>query len=159
MVNRMRPMMRLRCVRLLAPTITKTVCSRRAQPWFNQRCGSAASLKDFKDGVLIHENSPVTNPKWTGDWTATTPNGQVTAPQVILAVNGHLNSFGYAKSTMHVFTYASMTRALSPQELLSVEMHWGDNTSRSRWHDCAPHLWHRWRSADYSQSPLTLIWK
>jgi glycine/D-amino acid oxidase-like deaminating enzyme len=81
-----------------------------------------------KDGVLIHENSPVTNLKWTGDWIATTPDGQVTAPQVILAVNGHLNSFGYAKSRlMHVFTYASMTRALSPQEIANLGGHaiWG----------------------------------
>jgi glycine/D-amino acid oxidase-like deaminating enzyme len=88
--------------------------------------GIAEGLR--KDGVLIHENSPVADLKRTGDWTATTPNGQITAPQVILAVNGHLNSFGYAKSRlMHVFTYASMTRALSPQEITNLGGHanWG----------------------------------
>jgi len=88
--------------------------------------GIAEGLR--KDGVLIHENSPVTDLKWTGDWIATTPDGQVTAPQVILAVNGHLNSFGYAKSRlMHVFTYASMTRAFSPQEIANLGGHaiWG----------------------------------
>ncbi len=67
--------------------------------------------------VTICENSPVTRLERTGDWTATTPTGQVTAPRVILAVNGHLNSFGFLKSRLlHVFTYASMTRALTKEE-------------------------------------------
>jgi len=73
------------------------------------------------DGVAIHEDSPVTALSRDIDWVATTPNGQVTAPRVILAVNGHLNSFGYAKSRlMHVFTYASMTRALTPQDVAKL---------------------------------------
>ena len=73
------------------------------------------------DGVAIHENSPVTELTCDGDWVATTPNGQVSAPRVILAVNGHLNSFGYVKSRlMHVFTYASMTRALTSQEVAKL---------------------------------------
>lgn len=67
--------------------------------------------------VSIHENSPVTALKRNGDWIATTPKGRVTAPRVILAVNGHLNSFGYLPGRlMHVFTYASMTRALTADE-------------------------------------------
>jgi len=36
--------------------------------------------------------------------------GAVSAPKVILAVNGHIQSFGHFKGRlMHVFTYASMT--------------------------------------------------
>ena len=71
-----------------------------------------------QDGVLIFENSPVTALNNDGNWIVETPQGQVSSPRVILAVNGHLNSFGYAKSRlMHVFTYASMTRALTPQEI------------------------------------------
>ena len=51
------------------------------------------------------------------DWVASTPDGSVVAPKVILAVNGHLNSFGFAQNRlMHVFTYASMTRELSADE-------------------------------------------
>jgi glycine/D-amino acid oxidase-like deaminating enzyme len=62
--------------------------------------------------------SPVTSLERNGDWIATTPKGQVTAPRVIMAVNGHLNSFGYLSGRlMHVFTYASMTRALSSPEV------------------------------------------
>lgn len=77
--------------------------------------GIAAGLRFNR--VTVHENSPVTSLTREGDWTATTPKGQVTAPRVIMAVNGHLNSFGYLRGRlMHVFTYASMTRALDPAE-------------------------------------------
>lgn len=78
--------------------------------------------------VSIHEMSPVTALTRDGDWIATTPNGQVTAPRVIMAVNGHLNSFGYLRGRlMHVFTYASMTRALGPEEVarLGGQPLWG----------------------------------
>ena len=78
--------------------------------------------------VTIHENSPVISLERHGDWVARTPKGQVTAPRVILAVNGHLNSFGFMKNRlMHVFTYASMTRALQPDEVARLGGHaiWG----------------------------------
>ncbi|MGB7242090.1 MAG: FAD-binding oxidoreductase [Sulfitobacter sp.] len=68
--------------------------------------------------IQIFEDSPVTALERKGDWLVTTPTGQITAPRVILAVNGHLNSFGFQKQRlMHIFTYASMTRALTPDEV------------------------------------------
>lgn len=88
--------------------------------------GVAAGLRSNR--VTIHEMSPVTSLRRDGDWIATTPKGQVTAPRVILAVNGHLNSFGFLRGRlMHVFTYASMTRALSAQEVaqLGGQAIWG----------------------------------
>lgn len=67
--------------------------------------------------VSLFENSPVVSLDRQTDWVAHTPGGTVTAPRVILAVNGHLNSFGFERGRlMHVFTYASMTRALTVQE-------------------------------------------
>ncbi len=67
--------------------------------------------------VVLHEQSPVVALDRQGDWIARTPLGQVTAPNVILAVNGHLESFGHmAGRLLHVHTYASMTRPLSPDE-------------------------------------------
>ncbi len=80
------------------------------------------------DRVKIFEDSPVTGLQRSGDWTATTPAGTVTAPKVILAVNGHLNGFSFfKKQLMHVFTYASMTRPLSQEEMarLGGERIWG----------------------------------
>lgn len=88
--------------------------------------GVAAGLQIA--GVRLYENSPVIDLNKGADWVATTPNGRVTAPRVILAVNGHLNSFGfYERQLMHVFTYASMTRSLSPSEIsqLGGKRIWG----------------------------------
>ncbi len=79
-------------------------------------CGVAEGLA--KSGVSIFENSPVVALDRPGDWQARTPMGCVTAPRVVLAVNGHANSFGFFKRRlMHVFTYASMTRALTEVEV------------------------------------------
>jgi len=88
--------------------------------------GVAGGLRSNR--VTLHEDSPVTKLERQGDWVATTPKGQVTAPRVILAVNGHLNSFGIARDRlMHVFTYASMTRALTAEEVhrLGGNPNWG----------------------------------
>jgi glycine/D-amino acid oxidase-like deaminating enzyme len=88
--------------------------------------GIAQGLRDH--GVEIYENSPVVELSMHKNWTARTPKGQVTAPKVILCVNGHLNSFGYEKqSLMHVFTYASMTHALGTETInaLGGEPRWG----------------------------------
>ncbi|MEM6728258.1 MAG: FAD-binding oxidoreductase, partial [Pseudomonadota bacterium] len=79
----------------------------------------AAGLRSNR--IHLHEMSPVTALERRADWVATTPGGQITAPRVILAVNGHLNSFGHARGRlMHVFTYASMTRALTPDEIMAL---------------------------------------
>lgn len=68
-----------------------------------------------RNRVEIYENSPVIS--LTEGWVATTPKGQVSAPKVILAVNGHAENFGqFQGRLLHVFTYASMTRALSDDE-------------------------------------------
>lgn len=88
--------------------------------------GVAAGLRSNR--VAIHELSPVTSLERKSHWTATTPKGQVIAPRVIMAVNGHLNSFGYLPGRlMHVFTYASMTRALNAEEVtrLGGQRRWG----------------------------------
>lgn len=68
----------------------------------------AASISSQVD---IRENSPVVALERSGNvWTARTPLGSVTAPKVILAVNGHIQDFGHFKGRlMHIFTYASMT--------------------------------------------------
>jgi glycine/D-amino acid oxidase-like deaminating enzyme len=67
--------------------------------------------------VEIFEHSPVVSMDLK-QRVLNTPKGQVTAGGVILAVNGHIQSFGfYPRQLLHVFTYASMTRALSREEL------------------------------------------
>lgn len=78
--------------------------------------GVASGLRSNR--VALHELSAVRRLERRGDWVAITEKGSITAPRVILAVNGHLNSFGFeTRRLMHVFTYASMTRALQADEV------------------------------------------
>jgi glycine/D-amino acid oxidase-like deaminating enzyme len=71
----------------------------------------AAALSTSVD---LYEDSPVVGLKReAGSWVARTLKGAIRAPKVILAVNGHIESFGhFAGRLMHVFTYASMTKAI-----------------------------------------------
>ncbi|MEM7271298.1 MAG: FAD-binding oxidoreductase [Pseudomonadota bacterium] len=89
--------------------------------------GMAAGLTSNR--VRIYDQSPVTGLARKGRlWSALTPKGSVTAPRVILAVNGHVESFGGFKGRlMHVMLYASMTRALTATEVaeLGGEPTWG----------------------------------
>ena len=73
-------------------------------------------------GARIHENSPVTAmQRQQEDWSLCTPKGSLRVGRVILAVNGHAESFGFfRRRLMHVFTYASMTRALTPEEVAAL---------------------------------------
>jgi len=82
-----------------------------------------------RDGVAVYENSPVLQLRRSGaGWNITTPGGQVAAGKVILANNGHLESFGFARHRlMHIFLYASMTAALDDAavERLGGVPRWG----------------------------------
>ncbi len=82
-----------------------------------------------RDGVDVFENTPVTRVKRSGTgWDLATPRGRVSAPKVILANNGHLESFGFARRRlMHVFLYASMTAELDKDTLsrLGGQPRWG----------------------------------
>jgi glycine/D-amino acid oxidase-like deaminating enzyme len=82
-----------------------------------------------RDGVQIFENTPVNKLDRAGQgWTLSTPGGRVNAGKVILANNGHLESFGFARRRlMHVFLYASMTVELDGGALAKLGGHsrWG----------------------------------
>jgi glycine/D-amino acid oxidase-like deaminating enzyme len=86
------------------------------------------AARGMSERVSIYENSPVTSMQLGAQHRLITPSGSVRAKRVILAVNGHIQSFGFFPSRLlHVFTYASMTRALSPQEVtrLGGAQDWG----------------------------------
>ncbi len=79
--------------------------------------GMAAGL--VRAGVRVFEESPATGFTRQGDgWTVSTPKAAVQAGKVILAVNGHLESFGVARGRlMHLFLFGAMTPELSPDQL------------------------------------------
>ena len=89
----------------------------------------AAFVRQLARGIApkvdIFENSPVLSLKrQEQSYLVQTPKGQVEAEQVILAVNGHLQSFGFLPNRlMHIMLYASMTRALTPQEVQTLGGH------------------------------------
>ncbi|MEM6464451.1 MAG: FAD-dependent oxidoreductase [Pseudomonadota bacterium] len=92
----------------------------------------AAYIRALADGlssrISLYEKSPVLAlQRSSGTWTLKGHNGAVEAPKVILAVNGHAESFGFFKRRlMHVFTYASMTRAMTETQIntLGGERRW-----------------------------------
>jgi len=76
-----------------------------------------AVAKALSPRVRIFENSPVVSLTQGKRHTVGTPGGRVHAPKIILAVNGHIQSFGYfPQQLLHVFTYSSMSRALTGAE-------------------------------------------
>ncbi|EYD77281.1 Oxidoreductase [Rubellimicrobium mesophilum DSM 19309] len=82
-----------------------------------------------RDGVMVFESSPVSGMRRDGgSWELATPRGRVRADRVILANNGHLESFGFEQGRlMHVFLYASMTVELDAEALrrLGGQPRWG----------------------------------
>ncbi|OCJ08992.1 oxidoreductase [Rhizobium sp. AC44/96] len=76
--------------------------------------------------VDIFERSPVTALARHGcDWTATCPSGTVTAPKVILGVNGHIDDFGhFGGRLMHIFAYASMTAPFPATSAIAGKEKW-----------------------------------
>ncbi len=93
----------------------------------------AQYMREFRaglsaEGVELFQDSAVQSLTREGDWVAQTRLGRVTAPKVILAVNGHAQSFGHFEGQLlHVYTYASMTRALTTEEsaALGGDATWG----------------------------------
>ncbi|OCP14972.1 NAD(P)/FAD-dependent oxidoreductase [Ensifer sp. LC163] len=72
-------------------------------------------MRQFAAGLSqridLFERSPVMSlRRENGSWTASTARGRVSAPKVILGVNGHIEDFGhFGRRLMHIFAYASMT--------------------------------------------------
>ncbi len=71
--------------------ILVTACTAIIQPAAYSP-GVAAGLATNR--VQFFENSPITSLDRNKHWVATMPKGKVTAPNIVLAVDGHLNSFG-----------------------------------------------------------------
>jgi len=73
-------------------------------------------------GVSVWEQTPVMSLARSGSgWILATPVTRVSAARVILANNGHIESFGFARNClMHVFLYASMTADLGPEALCAL---------------------------------------
>lgn len=89
--------------------------------------GFAEGLR--RQGVCVFESTPATALQRTGGrWQVSTPSGTVDAAQVILANNGHLESFGIERGRLlQLFLFASMTTELTARQLqqLGGRPRWG----------------------------------
>lgn len=89
--------------------------------------GLAAGLA--RSGVSVYETTPALGFNASGrDWRVTTPAGAITTARIILSVNGHLESFGFAKRRlMQLFLFAIMTPALTDAQQAAIGGHsrWG----------------------------------
>lgn len=89
--------------------------------------GFAKGLR--RDGIVIYEQSPVTAFARKGQiWHVKSGDHSITTPRIILANNGHLESFGFAKGRlMQIFLFASMTPELDASALKKLGGHprWG----------------------------------
>lgn len=82
--------------------------------------GMAAGLAHA--GVALHAQSAVLGFTREGaTWRVRTENGHVNAPRIILATNGHIESFGIARGRLlQLFLYASMTPELDADQLYAL---------------------------------------
>lgn len=82
--------------------------------------GLAAGLE--RGGVRIFENSPVLRIETAAQgWRVATAQGEVRAQKVILANNGHLESFGFKRGRlMHIMLNACMTEELDADALRAL---------------------------------------
>jgi glycine/D-amino acid oxidase-like deaminating enzyme len=82
----------------------------------------------LSDKIALYEDSPVVSIQTGPEHVVTTPGGELRTSRLLLTNNGHIESFGFFKRRlMHIFTFASMTRRLSPEEIktLGGESDWG----------------------------------
>lgn len=79
--------------------------------------------------ITLHENSPVLGfQRVSEDWIVETTKAKVTTRKIILANNGHMESFGYkTRRLMHVMLFASMSPELTVEQmrLLGGASRWG----------------------------------
>jgi glycine/D-amino acid oxidase-like deaminating enzyme len=92
----------------------------------------AGYIRGVADGlsrrVELFEESPVISIETGPEHIVSTQGGEVRTPRLILTNNGHVENFGFfRRRLMHIFTFASMSRQLSPAEAkaLGGQNHWG----------------------------------
>lgn len=75
--------------------------------------------ESLPDNAALYEHSPVvTLTRSGGQWCATTAEGEVRAPHLLLGSNIYSQEFGFLRHRMlPVMTFASMTRALTDDEM------------------------------------------
>lgn len=80
------------------------------------------ATRQLPGNVTVHENTPITAIQFgTSKHICETPNGRIAAGKVIICTAGYLTRFGFFENrAIPLYTFASMTRQLTPAELAQV---------------------------------------
>lgn len=84
--------------------------------------------ENLPENVRLHENSPVNRIEKGENYRLVCAEGTVEAPRIILAINAYASFLkGLKGRVLPVYTYASMTRPLTPKEQaeLGGDLSWG----------------------------------
>ncbi|WP_183938524.1 FAD-dependent oxidoreductase [Rhizobium paranaense] len=73
----------------------------------------------LREPVSLFEQTPALSfERYGAGWLVKTPRGSVQAAKIVMANNGHAESFGFfRRRLLHVFTYASLTETFDPSRL------------------------------------------
>ena len=88
----------------------------------------AGCARTMPNNVVVYENSPVIEVEYGKPHNLITPNGIIETNTLVLANNGFGAGFGfYANEMIPIFTFGSMTRPLTSEELATLGGHdaWG----------------------------------
>lgn len=76
--------------------------------------------------ISIFDQSPALSLiKQQNSWKVKTPKGVINAANVIFAINGHIQNFGFFKNRLiHLFTYAAVTKKIQNDQITGKD-YWG----------------------------------
>ena len=83
----------------------------------------ASKLRESCD---VFDNTPATSiSSQNNSWLVQTPKASISSANIIFAINGHIQNFGFYKNRLiHLFTFAAVTQKFSKEEL-SGQDQWG----------------------------------
>ena len=87
-------------------------------------------VEKLNEKIKVFQNSPIKKiEKNQNTWEAHTPLGKITTKNIIFAINGHINNFGfYKKRLLHIITYSSLSKKFN-NNILKGDPSWGLTSS------------------------------
>ena len=80
----------------------------------------------LRESFEIFDNTPAISMNFQNNsWLVQTPKASISAANIIFAINGHIQNFGFYKNRLiHLFTFAAVTQKFSSEQLSGRDQ-WG----------------------------------
>ena len=80
----------------------------------------------LRESCEIFDDTPATSiSSQNNSWLVQTPKASISSANIIFAINGHIQNFGFYKNRLiHLFTFAAVTKKFSKEELSGKDQ-WG----------------------------------